>query len=402
MTTDVERSIERLQERIEESEAISEDDREILTRFDRQIRLLGSKYSDQRREKLLMRLVKMAEEVGGLADALEDKLAAEEIVAWIHDTYDNPETNRDYRIVLRMFGEHATEGDEKPDSISWVPSTYPNTYDPAPNPSDMLRWEEDVLPMIDACHNHRDKALIAIAWDLGPRSGELYDLEIRDIVDHKYGMQVTVQGKQGQRSPILVPAVPYVRKWLDVHPGDGRDEPMWTRLNSAEKISRKMLQKALRTAADRAGVDRPVTPTNFRKSSASHLASEGVSQAHLEEHHGWKRGSEIASRYISVFGDAAEREIARVHGVDVEEDETDPVGPLECPRCNRETPRHEQQCVWCGQAMSPQAAEAVSQQDSEVRQGTAAAEGEVAAAAAELGDLLDEYPQLREAIGYDD
>lgn len=54
-----------------------------------------------------------------------------------------------------------------------------------------------------------------------------------------------------------------------------------------------------------------VTPTNFWKSLASFLASQGVSQAHLEDHHGWTRGSSITALYIGVFNDANEREIAR-------------------------------------------------------------------------------------------
>lgn len=59
-----------------------------------------------------------------------------------------------------------------------------------------------------------------------------------------------------------------------------------------------------------------MTPTVFRKSSASYLASQNVSQAHLEDHHGWTRGSKIAARYIAVFDDANEREIARARGAE--------------------------------------------------------------------------------------
>jgi hypothetical protein len=96
----------------------------------------------------------------------------------------------------------------------------------------------------------------------------------------------------------------------------------------------------------------------MRKSSASFLASQGVSQAHLEDHHGWTRGSKVAARYIAVFGDANDREIARAFGIDVKEDEPEPVGPVTCTRCERETPRERQACMWCGQVLTPQAAEA--------------------------------------------
>jgi len=106
-----------------------------------------------------------------------------------------------------------------------------------------------------------------------------------------------------------------------------------------------------------------VTFTLLRKSSASYLASQGVNQAHLEDHHGWERGSKIASRYVAVFGDANDRAIARAHGSDVEQDENDPISPVECPRCGRETPRHEDHCTWCHQVLNPEAAEVEAEED---------------------------------------
>lgn len=100
------------------------------------------------------------------------------------------------------------------------------------------------------------------------------------------------------------------------------------------------------------------TPSRFRKSSASHLASQpGVSQANLEDHHGWKRGSPVAGRYIAVFSEANDRAIAAAHGLDVEADEPDGVGPVECVRCQQPTPRHRDRCIHCRQAMSHAAAE---------------------------------------------
>ncbi len=87
-----------------------------------------------------------------------------------------------------------------------------------------------------------------------------------------------------------------------------------------------MKLKILKKHARKAGVNHcDVTFTRMRKSSASYLASDGVNQAHIEDHHGWDRGSDVASRYVAVFGDANDRAIAQAHGVDVEEDESEPI-----------------------------------------------------------------------------
>lgn len=374
MTADPERAIETMRARLgdeaaetvrdyDEYENVSDADAQALLELSDTIRLLGSsEYSDHQHEKLLRRNLVLAREIGGVADAPCDRAAAERLVAHINaEKNGSPETNKDYRVALRQFGKLVTDGDDLPDSVSWIPGGYPSNYDPAPDPAAMLRWEDDVLPMIKAALNSRDRALVALAFDLGSRPGELFDLRVGDFADHEYGKQVTVDGKNGRRSPILIPSVHYVDRWLADHPG-GDTDPLWSGLTSPEPVSNNRIRDVLKEVADRASVGKPVTPTNFRKSSASFLASQGVSQAHLEDHHGWTRGSDVAARYIAVFSDANDREIAKAHGLDVSADEPADTGPVVCTRCEQKTPREKDACVWCGQALTQKAAEDAERQ----------------------------------------
>lgn len=380
------RAIETLRGKIEDGRrGGSEEDREALLEFSNELKLRGKEYSDHRHEKLLRHNTRIAEEVGGLADALDERPAAEDIVLWINDEYENEETNRDYRVALRVFGRKMVDnGGDPPDSIEWVPSGTSKTYDPAPEPQNMLRWDDDVVPMIEATHNARDAAMIALAFDLGPRGGEFESMTVGDITDGDHGLRVTVSGKQGKRTATIIPAVTYVNQWLSKHPKpDNPNAPLWSKLSKPESVSYQMLNKVLVEAAARANdIDRtdgdgekrplselrdqlpkPVTLTNFRKSSAAHLASKGVNQAHIEDHHGWVRGSRVASRYVSVFAEESDRQIAEAYGKDVEPKETDDISPIDCPRCGKETPRHKDLCVWCGQGLEPGAAEKADQVD---------------------------------------
>lgn len=401
MTAKKEQSIKRLRERLDESDDISDTDAAAVREMSDRIRLLGSsELNDQTHEKYLMRCVKLAEEVGGLSKALEDRDAAERLVRWINrEQNDSAENNKTYRSSLRQFGRLATDGDDIPESLEWIPGGYPKNYDPAPNPGDMLRWDEDILPMVEECHNLRDKALITLAWDLGPRPYELFDLTLGQFSDSEHGMKVTLDGKTGRRSPTIIPSTPHVRRWLNVHPGSGDpDAPFISRKNTPEGISNNRVRDILKEKARQADVTRPVTPSNFRKSSASYLASQGVSQAHLEDHHGWTRGSDIAARYVSVFDEANAREIARAHGVDVEEETPDPIAPVPCPRCGNEIPRGEKFCGDCGQAQTPTATEAVDAQEDRLLESAAASDGDLAEDILELRDLLDEKPALRAVL----
>lgn len=361
MGNDYRASITRLRERLEESDDIDAADADALLAYSRELDALGhAALGDASHEKYLMRLVKMAEEVGGLADGLEDRDATKRLMGWVNQHYENAESNKTARDALRSFGEHATAGEGKPDSIAWIPTGYPSNFNRKPDPAKMFRWEDHVVPMLESCRNFRDEALIALAFDIGPRSGELQDLSVGDLADHDYGLQVTLDGKRGRRSPVCLLAPKRVQQWLQTHPApDDPTAPLWSKLNSPDTISAQMVRKVFREAADRAPISPPSTPTptRFRKSSATHLARRGVSQTALENRYGWVRGSDEAARYIAVFGEESEREIAMALGVDVGDDEPEPMGPVTCTRCEQETPRDKDRCVWCGQPRSVEAAQ---------------------------------------------
>lgn len=354
--------VDTLRSRIQDNDDIADIDRDRIITFSDRLNLLAQQYSDHRHEKLLRHCTILAEELedGLLAAALEDQQASERIVGWINRTYTNEETNRDYRSALRVFGKRVAESlddidtNDKgtPTSLVWVPTTTSSNYDPTPDPRNMLKWDEHIEPMLDEARHSRDAAMIALQFDAGLRGGEFKSLTVGDIQDHDHGLQVTVEGKQGRRTILLIPSVTYVNRWLSDHPDrDADDAPLWSKLHEPETISDRMVGKVFKQTAKQADVSKPVTLTNFRKSSAAFLASRNLNQAHIEDHHGWVRGSKAAARYISVFGEDSEREFARLHGKDVSEEEPDPIAPITCDRCGRDTPRKEDFCVWCNQAI---------------------------------------------------
>jgi len=164
-----------------------------------------------------------------------------------------------------------------------------------------------------------------------------------------------------------------------------------------------MFRKILRQAAERADVTKTVTLTNFRRSRASDLAAKGMSQAHLEDRMGWVRGSDAAARYIALADSDADREFRRLEGADVpEDDEPDPTAPLECPRCERETPRSKDACVWCGQAMSPTAAQKLDEAEDRLFDSVVAAEDEdLVESLRAIRDRLSD-PEVRALLAGDD
>ena len=371
------RALKQLREQIKHSETLTDQDRENLIRFDDQMALLRSEYSVSRREKHLRACSIMAgqarripqEELPNieLSAALKSRHAAEELVRWINERYENEETNKDYRTALRMFGKRVTTDDSLPEALEWIPTTTSRSYSPTPDPATMLQWDTDVLPLIKQA-SPRTAALVAVAWDAGPRPGELLDLKISNITDHRHGLQITVEGKKGQRTITLIPSVPYVNRWLSEHPfRNDPSAPLWCKKDNKEAPTHQSIWKELKNLANRANISKPVTLTNFRKSSASYLASRNMNQAHLEDRFGWTRGSNIASRYIAIFNEKSDNELAKIYGLEIESDESDRIAPLVCPRCEKETPREEEFCVWCHQVLDPESIPKLKEQEQQIR-----------------------------------
>lgn len=400
---DPSRQLEILREQLKNGErGGSDEDRETLLAFDRAMRLIPSEVGEHRALKLMRHATRMAEEVGGLTDALEEREPAEELKIWIDETYDNPETNRDYRVALRMVGKRLGDTDEIPESLRWIPTGTPNTYDPTPDPDELLE-REDVDAMIDACLNNRDKALVAVAFEAGPEPGSLHELTISQLSDGEHGYRLKLNGRHGAHYPTLIESRPYVNRWLADHPNrEDPSAPLWSKLTEPERVSYRGMLKALKQAAKRAGVDKPVTPRAFRKSNASWLARRGVKESLINERQGRKPGSPVIARYVARFGaDNAEKAYARELGLEVADDhDVADRTPVTCPQCGRDTPRDRDFCVFCDQALAYEATGQAAADKKEARRAflkmvrEEPEASEDALKAATVLEFIQEHPEL--------
>jgi hypothetical protein len=113
-----------------------------------------------------------------------------------------------------------------------------------------------------------------------------------------------------------------------------------------------------------------------------------MGQAQIEDRQGRKRGSEATAHYIARFGGESDDEYARLHGLEVDEDESEPIGPVECPRCHEKTPRDRPACMWCNQPLSHGAIDSIEEDERDVRDA-------VFRFAKENPDLLTDLEQSR-------
>ena len=71
--------------------------------------------------------------------------------------------------------------------------------------------EDEVKSTIDTALNKRDKAIIALLWDIGARIGEIGNSRVKDIKFDDIAISITVNGKTGPRRVRAVWSVDYLK-----------------------------------------------------------------------------------------------------------------------------------------------------------------------------------------------
>lgn len=363
-TNDMDARMEAVVRRIEQAD-IREENRQLLWKYKRDLEVRD--YSKARIYKLLTYLKIICEHIDyRLDEATEEDI--KDTIAWVNQRDLADASKADYRITVKQFYKWLNGG-EYPDKVDWITTTTKKSNDTLPQ--DVLT-EEDIGKMVQAASNTRDRALISMLWETGARIGELIDLTVGDIEDHRHGMKVVIQGKTGARRIPLISSVPHLQAWLNNHPGgDEKDAPFWVNLptanrNPGKKMEYRTITKQLNKAAEEAGIEKPVNPHHFRHSRATYLASR-FTESQLCEWFGWVQGSDRPQDYVHMSGRDIDGDYARIHGIeDEEEPEESKLAPEDCPRCGASNDPKASFCQNCGQALTREAFEEVKEGEEKV------------------------------------
>jgi len=361
-TLDFEHKVEVIINSIKEDDDILEKNKELLMEMKRDFVLDG--LSPAWQQNVLSRMKIMAIE----ADFNFDEASKDDIKKLLEKVRRRDISERtfvNYKGSLKRFYRWMNEG-EYPEIVDWVNTTFREKNNTLPE--DLL-LEEDIKELIKNAKTSRDKALISILWETGARIGELIDLEVGDIRDHKHGYQVVLQGKTGSRRIPLISSVPYINSWLNDHPSRDKKNPLWTKIRNSdgeERISYRYIRKMLNATMERSEIDKPSNPHHFRHSRATYLASR-LKEAQLCEWFGWVQGSDVPAKYVHMSGRDIDSDYARIHGIEDEENpEESKLAPKECPRCNKQVPPNADYCYQCGKVLNIEEAKKIERQEESV------------------------------------
>ncbi len=267
------------------------------------------------------------------------------------ETYDlSHETKRNIKVVVKSFYKH-TIGEDiyYPKHVAWIKTTVNKNKKILPE--DILD-EEEIMKLLDAATNTRDRAIIALLFDTGIRAGELLALRKKDIDMNGNPAHITVTGKTGSRRIPIMFSVPFLGSWIDMRKDMKANDWLWIGIGSWFNHNRQMdysgLRMMLKKVAKRAKLDKRVYPHLFRHSRASNYANK-LTEQQLKIFFGWTGDSKMAATYVHLSGRDIDNAVLQANGQTPKNEEAKPkLNVKVCPRCRNLNSITSTYCSTCG------------------------------------------------------
>lgn len=219
-----------------------------------------------------------------------------------------------------------------------------------------LLSREEILSMIEAADNLRDKALIATIYESSCRRGEIVSCRVKHLkFNGNYAVlnipeeSVARSGtaKTGSYSAILFDSIPYLKQYLNAyHPhGDDPEAPLFVSMKRrGVPLEVDGVYYALKRTAKRAGIKKSANPHILRHSISTEWAKQGYTKEEINLRSGRKQNSEVGDIYIHLSGrDVQDKVLKREmvkRGLATEEEvsEENPLESIKCWACETPNP----------------------------------------------------------------
>jgi integrase/recombinase XerD len=241
-------------------------------------------------------------------------------------------------------------------------------------------WErEDLLTIIKYESYKRNKAILALLWDLDARPHELTLLKIKHIrLKEKYGEgEIPYEAKTGIGPILLTTSFPYVRDWLNEHPY--KNEPN-SRLicnlingspitpDNIDKVMKQLRERIIRLLENGEITDteekeklqfllktKKWNPYCIRHSAIT-SDSDYLPEYALKKKVRWSMNSRQGSRYIKRrMGDELKNEILVRNGIIQETEIKSKPSVIGCPLCQLVNTIENKYCSKCSYPLKPEA-----------------------------------------------
>lgn len=129
----------------------------------------------------------------------------------------------------------------------------------------------------------RDSAMLEVFYSCGLRVSELTSLRLSDLFFGEGYIRVIGKGDKQRLVPISTVARDKIQRYLEKRRSARSGEEVVFLNNRGGQLTRVMVFTILKQAAQRAGIDKHISPHTFRHSFATHLLEGGASIRQVQE-----------------------------------------------------------------------------------------------------------------------
>ncbi|MEM5844386.1 MAG: tyrosine-type recombinase/integrase [Candidatus Aenigmatarchaeota archaeon] len=139
--------------------------------------------------------------------------------------------------------------------------------------------KEEVKNLIDSIKNKKHQLIVKLLYSSGLRLSELVNLKVGDIeLNESVGW---VRGGKGKKDRLFIISKKLCDELKELI--EGRDEEEFLFPGRKGRMSERNVQKIIKIAAKKAGIDKPVHPHTLRHSFATHLLEAGENIRKIQE-----------------------------------------------------------------------------------------------------------------------
>lgn len=244
-------------------------------------------------------------------------------------------------------------------------------------------WDRDELALIIKYEQFaRNKAALALMWDLDARNHEITLLKIKHIrLKEKYGEgEIPHQAKTGSGPILLTFSFPYVRDWLNQHPfrnepearlicnlyngSPVKPEALWLLMKRLKLRIKGLLESGEIGSEEKQKLElilrtKKFNPYCLRHSSISY-DSDYLPEYALKKKCRWTMNSRQGNRYIkSRMGNDLKQKILIQNGILPPEELKGKPSVLNCARCGLVNTIETKYCSKCSYPLTPAAFEEI-------------------------------------------
>ena len=173
------------------------------------------------------------------------------------------------------------------DVVQSLPTEFVATPKAGHHLPDTLTTEEidSIIAAIDPSTKKgcRDRAMLETLYSCGLRVSELTTLRLGDLFFGEGYIRVTGKGDKQRLVPISATARNAISEYLDYRSKDDTASDIVFLSNRKQALTRVMVFTVIKQAAERAGIEKQISPHTFRHSFATHLLEGGASIRQVQE-----------------------------------------------------------------------------------------------------------------------